>query len=136
MPAHAASLFQLLDVFADAERERLGAVAVARDQDALTGLRALERSRELHQREGNAGVAEPTEERVLQLPGVELQCAEHEWYWFPQQTLTEVSMLKCYDSVTDGSVSRYSFHTACIDPTAPDDAPCRKNVVVRSYVFF
>ena len=60
----------------------------------------------------------------------------HEWYWFPEQKPTEVSMLKCYDSVTDGSVSRWSFHTACIDPTAPDDAPCRKNVVVRSYVFF
>ena len=61
---------------------------------------------------------------------------EHEWYWLPQQQPNEVSMLKCYDSVTDGSVSRWSFHTACIDPTAADDAPCRKNVVVRSYVFF
>ena len=61
---------------------------------------------------------------------------EHEWYWFPRQTPTEVSMLKCYDSVTDGSVSRWSFHTACIDPTLPIDAPCRKNIVVRSYVFF
>jgi len=62
--------------------------------------------------------------------------AEHDWYWFPQQKSTEVSMLKCYDSVTDGSVSRWSFHTACVDPTAPKDARCRKNVVVRSYVFF
>ena len=61
---------------------------------------------------------------------------DHEWYWFPRQTPTEVSMLKCYDSVTDGSVSRWSFHTACTDPTAPADAPCRKNVVVRSFVFF
>ena len=61
---------------------------------------------------------------------------EHEWYWVPEQTPTEVSMLKCYDSVTDGSVSRWSFHTACIDPTAADDAPCRRNVVVRTYVFF
>ena len=60
----------------------------------------------------------------------------HEWYWLPQQKSTEVSMLKCYDSVTDGSVSRWSFHTACVDPTAPADAPCRKNVVVRTYVFF
>jgi hypothetical protein len=60
----------------------------------------------------------------------------HEWYWFPRQTPTEVSMLKCYDSVSDGSVSRWSFHTACVDPTVPEDAPCRKNVVVRSYVFF
>ncbi|MEQ9452222.1 MAG: CmcJ/NvfI family oxidoreductase [Pseudomonadales bacterium] len=61
---------------------------------------------------------------------------EHEWYWFPRQQPHEVSVLKCYDSVTDGSVSRWSFHSACIDPTAADDAPCRKNVVVRSYVFF
>ena len=60
----------------------------------------------------------------------------HEWYWFHQQKPTEVSMLKCYDSVTDGSVSRWSFHSACVDPTAPDDAPCRKNVVVRSFIFF
>ena len=60
----------------------------------------------------------------------------HEWYWFPQQKPTEVSMLKCYDSVTDGSVSRWSFHTACIDPTVPANARCRKNVVVRSFVFF
>jgi hypothetical protein len=61
---------------------------------------------------------------------------DHEWYWFPQQKPTEVSMLKCYDSITDGSVSRWSFHTACIDPTAPEAAPCRRNIVVRSYVFF
>ena len=61
---------------------------------------------------------------------------DHEWYWFPQQTSTEVSMLKCYDSVTDGSMSRWSFHTACYDPTAPADAPFRRNVVVRAFVFF
>jgi hypothetical protein len=60
----------------------------------------------------------------------------HEWYWFPQQKSTEVSMLKCYDSIIDGSVSRWSFHSACTDPTAPADAPCRKNVVVRSFLFF
>jgi len=61
---------------------------------------------------------------------------DHEWYWFPQQKPNEVSMLKCYDSVTDGSVSRWSFHTACIDPTAPAEAKNRRNVVVRSFVFF
>jgi hypothetical protein len=60
----------------------------------------------------------------------------HEWYWFPQQKPTEVSMLKCYDSVTDGSVSRWSFHSACTDPTAPEDAPCRKNLVARAFIFF
>ncbi len=62
--------------------------------------------------------------------------SSHEWYWLPQQRPNEVSMLKCYDSITDGSVSRWSFHSACVDPTAPADARCRKNVVVRSFVFF
>jgi hypothetical protein len=61
---------------------------------------------------------------------------DHEWYWFPQQKPNEVSMLKCYDSVADGSVSRWSFHTACIDPTAPADARNRRNAVVRAFVFF
>ena len=27
---------------------------------------------------------------------------DHEWYWIPRQKPTEVSMLKCYDSITDG----------------------------------
>lgn len=62
--------------------------------------------------------------------------ADHEWYWLPKQEPTEVSMLKCYDSVTDGSVSRWSFHSAAIDPSLPSDAPCRKNLVVRSYIFY
>ena len=61
---------------------------------------------------------------------------DHEWYWLPQQQPHEVSMLKCYDSITDGSVSRWSFHTACIDHSAPEDARCRKNLVVRAFVFF
>ena len=62
--------------------------------------------------------------------------ADHEWYWFPEQQPHEISMLKCYDSVTDGSVSRWSFHTACYDWTAPPGVPLRRNIVVRSYVFF
>ena len=61
---------------------------------------------------------------------------DHEWYWIPQQQPNEVSMLKCYDSITDGSVSRWSFHSAAVDPTAPKNAPNRRNVVVRAFVFF
>lgn len=61
---------------------------------------------------------------------------EHDWFWLPRQEPHEISMLKCYDSVADGSKSRWSFHTACIDPSMPRDAPNRKNVVVRSFVFF
>ena len=53
-----------------------------------------------------------------------------------QQQPEEISLLKCYDSIADGKMSRWTFHTACIDPTVPLDAPCRKNIVVRSYIFF
>jgi len=45
-------------------------------------------------------------------------------------------MSKCYDSVTDGSISRWSFHTACIDPTAHADARNRRNCVIRAFIFF
>ena len=41
---------------------------------------------------------------------------EHEWYWIPQQQPNEVSMLKCYDSIRDGSVSRWSFHSGLYRP--------------------
>jgi|GEM_PF-5255819 len=47
----------------------------------------------------------------------------HEWSWFPQQQPHEISMLTCYGSVTDGSVSRRSFHSACHDWTAPAGEP-------------
>ena len=54
----------------------------------------------------------------------------------PSPLTTTWSQTNGPGAVTNGSISRWSFHTACIDSTAPDDAPCRKNVVVRSYVFF
>lgn len=60
----------------------------------------------------------------------------HEWYWFPLQDPDEISILKCYDSETNGEMSRWSFHTAFRDHTAPEDAPDRRNIVVRAYVFF
>ena len=46
-------------------------------------------------------------------------------------------MLKVYGSVTDGFVSRWSFYTACIDPTVPLDAPLpqeRGGAVVRAFL--
>jgi len=75
--------------------------------------------------------------RVGAKPPVSPTAPNHEWYWFPQQKPTEVSMLKCYDSVTDGSVSRWSFHSACVDPTAPADAPLPAGMWWSdSYLFF
>lgn len=43
----------------------------------------------------------------------------------------EAPMLKCYDSVINGPLSRFSFRYVCVIPTAPLDAPCGKNVALR-----
>jgi len=61
---------------------------------------------------------------------------DHEWYWFPQHRPEEIAFLKCYDSINDGDMSRWSFHTSCILPDVPRDAPSRKNIVVRAFVFY
>ena len=40
-----------------------------------------------------------------------------EWYWFPQQRPEEIAFLKCYDSISDGEMSkrpRYRCHLGCI----------------------
>lgn len=57
-------------------------------------------------------------------------------YWFPRQRPEEIAFLKCYDSINDGVMSRWSFHTSGILPGVPRDAPSRKNIVVRCFVFF
>ena len=59
----------------------------------------------------------------------------HEWYWFPKQTSTEVSMLKCYDSKEDGR-ARFSAHTAFDDPTSGPSAGPRESIEVRALVFW
>jgi hypothetical protein len=46
----------------------------------------------------------------------------------------EALLLKCYDSATDGR-ARFVPHTAFIDPTAPEDAPPRESIELRTLVF-
>jgi len=59
----------------------------------------------------------------------------HRWYWYPRQTPTEATVLKIYDSATDGR-ARLSAHTAFDDPTSAPDAPPRLSIEVRSMVFW
>ena len=51
----------------DSQREGVGAVAVAGEQQRVAGLGVLQRRDQQHRREGRAGVAEPAEQRVLHL---------------------------------------------------------------------
>jgi hypothetical protein len=59
----------------------------------------------------------------------------HRWYWYPRQTPSEATLLKIYDSATDGR-ARLTAHTAFDDPTSAPDAPPRLSIEVRSIVFW
>jgi hypothetical protein len=59
----------------------------------------------------------------------------HRWYWFPRQEPSEATLLKVYDSVTEGR-ARLTAHTAFDDPTSPPNAPPRRSVELRSLVFW
>ena len=46
----------------------------------------------------------------------------HSLYWYPRQTSSEATLLKIYESATDGR-ARLTAHTAFDDPTSAPDAP-------------
>jgi hypothetical protein len=58
----------------------------------------------------------------------------HRWFYFPDMTVDEALLLKCYDSETDGR-TRFGPHTAFIDPTTPSDALPRESIELRTLVF-
>jgi hypothetical protein len=59
----------------------------------------------------------------------------HRWYWYPQQTPSEATLLKIYDSATDGR-ARLTAHTAFDDPASPAGAPPRRSIEIRAVVFW
>ncbi len=61
---------------------------------------------------------------------------EHRWFYVPAMRSDEVLLLKCYDSLADGSVARFAPHTAFTDPTTPANAPPRESIELRTYLIF
>ena len=59
----------------------------------------------------------------------------HRWLYYPQMRADEAMLLKCYDSETDGR-ARFTAHSAFRDPGAPEDAPARESIEVRTLAFF
>ncbi|MDQ8728179.1 CmcJ/NvfI family oxidoreductase [Bradyrhizobium sp. LHD-71] len=59
---------------------------------------------------------------------------QHQWFYFPDMTASEVLLLKCYDSKTDGR-ARFAPHSAFTDPTSPADARPRESIELRALVF-
>ena len=60
---------------------------------------------------------------------------DHRWYWYSRQAPVEATLLKIYDSATDGR-ARLTAHTAFDDPTSAADAPPRRSIELRALVFW
>jgi len=80
----------------------------------------------------------PVERRGEDRTG-ELQIALHEpgqrWYYYPGMDRDEVLLFKTYDSALDGR-ARFTPHSSCKDPRAPEDAAPRESLETRCMVFF
>jgi hypothetical protein len=59
----------------------------------------------------------------------------HRWYWYPRQLPSEATLIKIYDSATDGP-ARLSAHTAFDDPRSAPDAPARRSIEIRAIAFW
>lgn len=53
-------------------------------------------------------------------------------FW-PCRELTDV---RSFDSVRDGSVALFTPHTAFADPTTPEGTPLRESIELRALVFY
>ncbi|KAK1226330.1 hypothetical protein PQX77_010694 [Marasmius sp. AFHP31] len=60
----------------------------------------------------------------------------HQWKYKKGMGVEDVVLIKCYDSVEDGSVAVLTPHTAFEDPTTPEDAPKRESIELRALVFY
>jgi hypothetical protein len=57
------------------------------------------------------------------------------WYYFPKLMCTEMVLLKCYDSLTDGT-ARWTAHGSFKDPEEVTNSTPRESIEIRSMLFF
>ena len=57
------------------------------------------------------------------------------WYYFPRMERDEVVLLKCFDSLTDGT-ARWTAHGSFDDPNSPTNATPRESIEIRTLLFF
>jgi len=60
----------------------------------------------------------------------------HRWKYLRGMNTDEIVLIKCFDSVQDGSVAVLTPHTAFNDPSTPADAPLRESIELRALVFY
>ena len=61
--------------------------------------------------------------------------SDQRWSYFPRMESDEVVLLKCFDSLTDGS-ARWTAHGSFDNPNAPVNAPPRESIEIRTLYFF
>jgi len=96
---------------------------------ALCDYRSLDRIKDLHP------VALVYPDREGETYGVAYN-PKHQWKYLRGMEPDEFVLIKCFDSVQDGSVAILTPHTGFEDPTTPADAPLRESIELRALVFY
>ena len=60
---------------------------------------------------------------------------DQRWYYFPKMERDEVVLLKCFDSLEDGT-ARWTAHGSFDDPNVRPDAPPRESIEIRTLYFY
>ncbi|TFK23978.1 hypothetical protein FA15DRAFT_619934 [Coprinopsis marcescibilis] len=60
----------------------------------------------------------------------------HKWKYLRGMTREEFVLIKCFDSIQDGSVAQFTPHTAFKDPSTPEGSPLRESIELRALVFY
>ncbi|KAH9476221.1 Hydroxylase/desaturase CTB9 [Psilocybe cubensis] len=61
---------------------------------------------------------------------------DHKWKYLRGMTPEEIVLIKCFDSLQDGSVAVFTPHTGFKDPSTPEGTPHRESIELRSIVFY
>ncbi|KAG0695075.1 hypothetical protein DFH29DRAFT_985038 [Suillus ampliporus] len=62
--------------------------------------------------------------------------SNHQWKYKRAMIPEEFVLIKCFDSVEDGSVARLAPHTGFQDPNTPEGTPLRESIELRALVFY
>jgi len=60
---------------------------------------------------------------------------EQRWYYYPDMQFDEALLIKGYDTDND-AISRFTPHSAFIDPTSKANAAPRQSIEIRTFAFF
>lgn len=61
--------------------------------------------------------------------------ADQRWFYFPRMEREEVVLLKCFDSLEDGT-AKWTCHGSFKDPNTPANAKPRESIEIRTLYFF